>query len=100
MSAYDDIQYLKAKGIWRNCTAPEWAEKFAKLYQCETTQDCVLLRGLECEIELLRENIDNLCGRLDVASHFCDIRKCVKCKGYYADGYVCSCGYDSSGENE
>lgn len=51
----------------------------------------------DCDVEVL---ISNLYQRLDVASHFCDIRKCVKCKGYYADGYVCSCGYDSSGENE
>ena len=48
------------------------------------------------EIERLQNRLRDLAKMLTVASHFCTIRKCMNCDGYYAKGYLCSCGWDSS----
>ena len=52
------------------------------------------------EIDELKQRLAAAEAQLSIASHFCDIRQCRGCDGYYPHGYVCACGEDNSYEPE
>lgn len=57
--------------------------------------------GLQSCQRQMEEQISDLEKQLAVAQHFCQIRKCRACDGYYPNGYVCQCGEDNSiGDDE
>ena len=53
------------------------------------------------EFYLLKEEFDDLWRKYNIANHYSPpIWECKKCGDYYAEGYVCFCGHDSSFDNE
>ena len=69
---------------------------FAVNHDGPATDERQLLNDALEEIERLRKSIHSFESMLSVASHFCHIRKCLNCDGYYPEGYLCSCGWDTS----
>ena len=54
MSEYDDIRALNKTGVWPNKREPDWARRFAKQYDVDSTHIVVQLAGAMQEIERLR----------------------------------------------